>query len=355
SVIFRNGGHIAAIEKWMYGNIEMETVNMYKYLGIYFSTRLTFSHTLNDLALRARKGVIGIFKVLWTLGERSPNIFYKLFDSQIQPMLNYAAEVWGLDADHSPIEKVHLFALKRFLNTSMKTPNTLVYGETGRHPLFVNTFVKSIRFWLRILKMPSHRLPQKAYKMLLYLHEQNKRTWASSVCYVLYKYGFDQVWIQQGVGNENAFLTEFKNRLVTLYKQEWIETVHSKERFLFYSTFKSALSMSSYLNDLKHVKARNCLIRLRLGVSPLKVHRLRHTRSSTAEDYLCPFCANETEDEIHFVLKCPKYAGIREYYIPAKYYNRPSSFKLALLLATPNRSILLRLATFIMNAFKNTQ
>ena len=58
-------------------------------------------------------------------------------------MLKYSAYVWGLDVDHTPIERVHLFALKSFfLNTSLRTPNLMVYGETGRYPLFVNIYVK---------------------------------------------------------------------------------------------------------------------------------------------------------------------------------------------------------------------
>ena len=131
-VIFRNGGHIALREKWKYGDTPMEIVNIYKYLGIYFSPRLSFSHALNDMSQRAKKVDICIFKLLWSLGESSPSIFFKLFDTQIQSMLNYGSEVWGLDADHTPIERVHLFALKTFLNTSLRTPNLMVYGETGR-------------------------------------------------------------------------------------------------------------------------------------------------------------------------------------------------------------------------------
>ena len=202
-VVFRNGGHIALREKWKYGDTPMEIVNMYKYLGIYFSTRLSFSHALN-MSQRAKKGVSCIFKLLWSLGERSPSIFFKLFDTQIQSMLNYGSEVWGLDADHIRIERILLFALKRFLNTSLRTPNLMVYGETGRYPLYVNIYAKCIKFWLR--KMPPCRLPFKTYKMLLHLHEQNKRIWLSSVCYVLYKYDFGDVWVNQGVGDEKAFI-----------------------------------------------------------------------------------------------------------------------------------------------------
>ena len=173
-VVFRNGGHFGWNEKWFYGRSLVSVVNVYKYLGICLSTRLTFSHALKDMAARAKIGVVNILKLLWSLGEKS-SISLKLFDVQIQPILNYGAEVWGLEADLKVVERIHLFALKRFLNVSSRTPNVIVYGETGRYPLFVNIFVKSVKYWLRILKMPDHRFPYKSYKMLLYLHEQNEK------------------------------------------------------------------------------------------------------------------------------------------------------------------------------------
>ena len=97
--------------------------------------------------------------------------------------------------------------------------------------------------------MPPCRLPFQAYKMLLHLHEQNKRTWASSVCYVLYTYDFGDVQGVQGVGDEKAFLKEFKERVLSLYRQEWVNSIRTKERFTVYSTFKSSLSLAPYLNE----------------------------------------------------------------------------------------------------------
>ena len=41
-----------------------------------FTARLTFSPTLNDLADRARKGMLAIMKLLWSIGEHSPEIFF---------------------------------------------------------------------------------------------------------------------------------------------------------------------------------------------------------------------------------------------------------------------------------------
>ena len=103
--------------------------------------------------------------------------------------------------------------------------------------------------------MSPNRLPFKAYRMLLHLHEQNKKTWASSVCYVLYKYDFGEVWVNQGVENETAFLQEFRERVLSLYRQDWENNLRTKERYSVYSTFKSSLSLSAYLNELLHAKA----------------------------------------------------------------------------------------------------
>ena len=117
------------MEVWRYSTENCECAQIF---GVYLSTRLSFSHALHDMSQRAKKGVICIFKLLWSIGERSPSIFFTLFDAQVQTMLSYGAEVWGLDVDTTLIERIHLFALKRVLNTGLRTPSVMIYGKTGR-------------------------------------------------------------------------------------------------------------------------------------------------------------------------------------------------------------------------------
>ena len=162
---------------------------MYKYLGVYFTTRLTFSPTLNDLADRARKGMLAIMKLVWSFGEHSPELFFFY-------VLNHGSEVWGLSDNQESIERVHLSALKRFLVVNSKSPRLLIYGETGRHPLFVNTYARCIKFWLRLTCTDDRRYPRKAYNMLLNFQRQNYTTWACKVRNV-----FIQIWLWCGLGN----------------------------------------------------------------------------------------------------------------------------------------------------------
>ena len=46
----------------------------------------------------------------------SLEMFLKFFDAQVQPNAQYGSELWGLDKAAIHIEKVHLYALKRFFS-----------------------------------------------------------------------------------------------------------------------------------------------------------------------------------------------------------------------------------------------
>ena len=99
----------------------------------------------------------------------------KLVDSKVQPVLLYAAEIWGLEDDYCyQIEKTYMFALERFLGVGQMTPNNMIYGDTARYPLYINAYVRAVRYWLKITRMNEKRLPYKAYLMSLHLDEQGK-------------------------------------------------------------------------------------------------------------------------------------------------------------------------------------
>ena len=182
------------------------------------------------MANRARKGVLGILKLLWTLGENCPKFFFKLFDCQIQPVLTYGAEAWGLIADHIVIERVHLFAIKRLLNIRAKTASALVYGEAGRYPLYIQTYTKCIKYWLKVTRMTEDIIPFTAYKMLCILHCKDENNWVSSACFTLYKYGFGHVWENQSVENVSHFLRAFKQGLIDCFLQDWNCSIMSSDR-----------------------------------------------------------------------------------------------------------------------------
>ena len=114
-----------------------------------------------------------------------------------------------LTADHTVIERIRIFGIKRLLIISAKTPSALVYGKAGRYLLYyvrIQTYTKCIKDWLKVTRMTEDRIPFKAYKMLCILHCKGKNNWVSNFCFTLYKYGFGHVWKNQGVKNVSPLL-----------------------------------------------------------------------------------------------------------------------------------------------------
>ena len=262
--------------------------------------------------LKGQDRIIDIFKTLWRLGDIPPMLFFKIFDTQIKPILLYGSEVWGF-YPNAQLERAQLFALKRLLNVSPYTPNDMVYGETGRYPLYIDAYLRCISYWLRLVRMDSTRLPYKAYHMLLNMSKNGTRCWVNLVQETLYRYGYGYIWENQGVQHKRWFLRVFRQRLVDCFHQGWHEHVSQSGRFSVYMTFKTSVSLESYFVSIHNKHLRDLVIKFRLGIFDIRVNEHRYTDST---DFSCPLCGFNVEDELHFIFQCPKLDSIRAKYIP---------------------------------------
>ena len=124
------------------------------------TTKLSSHVACREYSNKAKGKILDLMKTI--LESFDSSLFFKLFDCQVKPMLLYASEIWGTTNIHV-IETAHLFACKRLLNVSDKTPNNMIYGETGRYPLLIDSTIRSLRYWLKITNMPLNRFPRQAY------------------------------------------------------------------------------------------------------------------------------------------------------------------------------------------------
>jgi len=348
-VVFRNGGYLARHEKWHIGRNEMEVVNEYRYLGITLSTRLCTNTVLNDLATRARAGVVRVMKSLQELSSVPPDLFFRIFDAQLQPILLYGSEVWGVDKCEM-IEHVHLFALKKFLNVPMLTPNVIAYGETGRYPLSVNAILRSIKYWLRLLRMEEHRYPQKVYKMML-TDNTNDKNWASKVKQILCENGFEVVWRRQMADNEAVFLRSLRERLIEMYDNQWISTVMGSSRYEIYRQLKPGRYAERYLYVVDRHVFRKVFGRFRMGVSEILTHKLRY---SSANSKVCPCCTEEEEEDIHVLLQCPVYADLRVKFLTFT-YDPPNMATFVSLMSSADDHVIKATSRYLYHALRRRE
>ena len=218
----------------------------------------------------------------------------------------------------------HMFALKRFLGAGQMTPNNMIYGDTARYPLYINAYVRAIRYWPKITRINEKRLPYKAYLLLLHLEEQGKNNWVTKIAQLC----LDLVLGTYGRTREFRKLICFRQRLGDNRWQDRKSRINASDRFNFYRQFKTNHVQAVYLSVDINKYIRNSLIKFRFGVSPIVVHSLRY-KTHAYTDTIWP-----VENEAHFTLCCSALKDLRQRLIPDKFYSQPSSFRLVLLLST---------------------
>jgi hypothetical protein len=200
--------------------------------------------------------------------------------------------------------------------------------------------------------MPETKLPKKAYCTLYKLDERGKVNWVSRIRMFLFQQGFGFAWINQSVGDCNAFVSALRDRMIDCRWQKWEEHLRESERFLAYYGFNGfAHETKLYLKLDMNTHIKNIVVKFRFGVSELYIHNYRYRHVLNA-DMTCPLCNDAKENEIHFVLCCQSLMNLRQKLIPDKFYKNPNLFRLNLLLASNQKEIVRNLAWYLYKAFK---
>ena len=109
----------------------------------------------------------------------------------------------------------------------------IVYGESSTHPLAASSQIRSIKYWLRLLKLNQDRLPFGPCRCSHNLAERGKVSWAGRVKELLLRQGFGEVWYNQGAGDEKKFLRTFSQYLKDCFGQSWHDKLESNDSFVF--------------------------------------------------------------------------------------------------------------------------
>ena len=340
-MVYRKGGFLAAREFWTYKGQRLDVVNSFKYLGYTLTTKLSKETALSEYIGKAKKKVFLLKQITQTLGYHAYSVYFRLFDAQIASGLLYGSEIWGAGDCQSGIEGAHMMACKKYLGVKINTPNCLVYGELARYPLYINSQMRVIKYWLRILDMDDTRLPKIAYNREL-REDRKTKSWSQEVKNLLDNTGFSNVWHQQSANMVPGFLKSFKRRLMDIFIQDWHAKINSSIRCHTYKKFKTEFQVESYIENITIVKFKFAFARLRLGANALKINT---NYTHQFPDTLCPFCQEE-ENELHFLTKCVTYKDLRDKYL-SKYLREDRNRDLNYWLGTENVFLMRDVAMFV--------
>ena len=104
----------------------------------------------------------------------------------------------------------------------------------------------------------------------------------------------------------------FYQRLIDIYYQNAFETIQCEtSKLRTYRLVKGTQGMSSYITNISNIKDRVALSKLRLSNHKLHIETGRYQHLDKTLRF-CPFCKDQVEDEIHFVISCPTFTTLRE-------------------------------------------
>ena len=266
-------------------------------------------------------------------------------------MLLYGSELWGC-IDPTQIESVHLYACKRLMKVAPRTPNQMVYGELGRYPLSILASLKSVKYWLRLMKLPNTRYAKMAYQMMVNMDERGHETWVTRLKILLFENGFAHVWYNGGVGSENVFLRKLRTRLTDCFAQNWHAKLEDSSRYQVYRSFKSDLVREKYFHVVQTNYVRVMYSKFRLGITQLKTNKLRYINTDSEVNKKCDLCNLAVENEYHMLFVCPFYQDLRCRFL-GKYFDLDSFINQRMeILNTENPSRIRSLASFVFHALK---
>ena len=352
-MVYRNGGIVKKYEHLYYNGIKLDNVPYYKYLGVTMSTRLSWSPAQSTLAAQAKKALLVISEVN-NKCDYSFKTACEIFDKCILPILTYGSEVWGPYANEL-IECVHNKFCKLQLGVGASTPTPAVLGECGRDRIYVSCVIKCIKYWLKLISVPTDSLLGASYSFLYNQTKLGKVNWASDVKHILLKYGFGWAWENQFVQHESLFIKMFSDRVKDCELQQWKSDVNSMSKLKTYSLFKENREREGYLNLYLPRRLRVSLARFRTGNHNLEIEKGRH-KNLLLEDRLCKFCGffNSSvaiEDEYHVLFNCIAYHDIRSIFIASETHTS-NLYNFVSLMKNNNPQVVISLAHFINKMFK---
>lgn len=149
-----------------------------------------------------------------------------------------------------------------------------------------------------------------------------KELWSFKIKNSLQKIGFGNIWAQQkNLGCIQKVQKDVKQRLQDIEFQKWLSDMfndsgrsgNQSNKMRVYRTFKTEYKYESYLDNVTIVKHRIDFTRLRISDHNLEIEKGRYRKPYVKpQDRICLMCKREMEDEIHFLLRCPRYESIRQ-------------------------------------------
>jgi hypothetical protein len=297
------------------GESNIKTVTKYKYLGLVFNEHLDYRETAKMVSQSAHRALGVLIAKDKAHGGMPYNIFTRLYDTLVQPIISYGAAIWG-QKYYGIINSVQQRAMKYFLGLPKRAPNSAVIGDMGWTDSTTRLWVSVGRQWCRLRNMETSRLNKVVFDWGYNVANRNVKNWVSLCLQKWKSLGFQDDRYNPIVSNH--FIRNIEEQLEEQVTRIWIADINRDEsktgkgrnKLHLYKGFKSDRQVEPYITMRLSRSHRAALARFRAGVPLINVELGRY-RNLPLDQRRCVVC-NTIEDECHVLLDCPVYENIRQ-------------------------------------------
>lgn len=202
--------------KFMYGDIAVDIVNEYKYLGIFMSRSGSFLTAKKHIAEQGSKAIYCLLSKIRCL-DLPFDIAMDLYHKTVVPVPLYGCELWGF-GNLEIIERVQLKFFIKLFYLKKSTPNFMIYGELGLFPLKIEIQTRIVSFWCRLIITDNNKLSSLMYQIIFSLNrEEITNDWLLTVKNTLVQCGLSGIWDLHSVNNPKWLKESVRQKLKDIF------------------------------------------------------------------------------------------------------------------------------------------
>ena len=164
---------------------------------------------------------------------------------------------------------------------------------------------------------------------------ENDLPWVSCIKNILQQNGMACFYTNDYQNKPPFIYKKLFQRLADKFHQEAFSDITSPtSKLRTYGLLKNEIGMEKYLTQIHNPVIRKSYTKFRLSNHSLNIEKGRH-KNIPKELRFCPFCPNQVETEIHFLIECKMYQSIKDDLIKPivntipnfEYYTKNEKFK----------------------------
>lgn len=310
---FRNQSKARSDYVFKCGDTIIEYDSCYKYLGFWMNEYLDISKSIREFAKSASRALGAVYAKYLSAGGMSYDVYTKLINSIVEPVLFYGAGIWG-QRYYNEIEVVLNKACRYFLGTTKNASNIATRGDMGWVSCAVKQKLETIRLWCRLKQMPENRLSAIVHKWSFNIG----KSWEKTMLSFIAEYNLETVMLVT-LPDKRACLSLARLNITDVENAKWREklmndgTDQNGNKLRTYRKYKTTFEVEHYVKTNMSRGQRKAIAKFRSCNLPLEIEKGRYTRPKTpVTERICKYCdSHNIEDETHFLINCSFYDDIR--------------------------------------------